>query len=259
MAADLRDAMLRTAQSLGISPLDLATAISYETAGTFDPLKRGPTTKWGQHRGLIQFGEPQARQYGVNWDDPVGSQLGEDGAVARYLRDAGVQPGMGLLDVYSAINAGRVGRYNASDAAAGGAPGTVRDKVEQQMHGHKQKAAQLLGMNPGDPAPAMAPAREVVDRPVAAATPAPAAPPAPAPVQAPTEQGGLGPLMASLAPAAASMGGGGGAAAPQASFGSGDPMAATMAALQGSESARALRSALLPDVERLMGLGKRVG
>lgn len=144
MANELRDGLVSTAQSLGISPVDLATAVSYETGGTFDPAKRGPTTKWGQHRGLIQFGEPQAKLYGVDWNNPIGSQLGPDGAVAKYLRDTGVKPGMGLLDVYSAINAGGVGRYNRSDAAAGGAPGTVADKVNNQMSGHRTKAEQLL-------------------------------------------------------------------------------------------------------------------
>lgn len=145
MATDLRASILATAQRLGISPIDLATAISYETAGTFDPTKRGPTTQWGQHRGLIQFGEPQAKKYGVDWNDPIGSQLGENGAVARYLTDAGVRPGMGLMDIYSAINAGSVGRNNASDANNGGAPGTVADKVNTQMGGHRQNAMRLFG------------------------------------------------------------------------------------------------------------------
>lgn len=145
MAQDIRQGILATANALGISPVDLATAISYETAGTFDPNKAGPTTQWGQHRGLIQFGEPQAKKYGVDWDNPVGSQLGPDGAVAKYLRDTGVQPGMGMLDIYSAINAGGVGRYGASDANNGGAPGNVRDKVENQMAGHRQKAMALFG------------------------------------------------------------------------------------------------------------------
>lgn len=144
----LREGILGAANALGIKPIDLATAISYETAGTFDPTKAGPTTQWGQHRGLIQWGEPQAKKYGVDWNDPVGSQLGEGGAVVRYLKDAGVQPGMGLLDVYSAINAGQVGRYNASDANNGGAPGTVADKVNKQMAGHRQKALSLLGETP---------------------------------------------------------------------------------------------------------------
>jgi hypothetical protein len=133
----------QTAESLGIDPTDLATAISYETAGTFDPTKKGPTTKWGTHKGLIQFGEPQAKEYGVDWNNPVSSQLGPDGAVAKYLRKAGVKPGMGLLDVYSAINAGRVGRYNASDEAVGGAKGNVREKVAG-MQDHRKKAILLI-------------------------------------------------------------------------------------------------------------------
>lgn len=138
----LADAIRNAATTLGINPVDLGTAISYETAGTFDPWKAGPTTQYGQHRGLIQWGEPQRKQYGVYEGMPVEDQLG---AVVKYLQNAGVRPGMGLLDVYSAINAGRVGRYGASDANNGGAPGTVRDKVEQQMGAHRQKAEALLG------------------------------------------------------------------------------------------------------------------
>ncbi len=141
----IKTGIVQTASALGISPVDLATAISYETGGTFDPTKGGPTTQWGQHRGLIQFGEPQAKEYGVNWDDPINSQLGENGAVAKYLRATGVQPGMGMMDIYSAINAGGVGRYGASDANNGGAPGTVADKVNGQMSGHRQRALALLG------------------------------------------------------------------------------------------------------------------
>lgn len=143
-APEIADGIVTTANALGIDPVDLATAISYETGGTFDPKQKGPTTQHGRHRGLIQFGEPQAAQHGVDWDNPVGSQLGENGAIASYLRAAGVKPGMGLLDIYSAINAGQVGRYNASDANNGGAPGTVRDKVEKQMAGHRAKAESLL-------------------------------------------------------------------------------------------------------------------
>lgn len=141
MSAELAQAITATAGKLGISPVDLATAISYETAGTFDPWKAGPTTKWGQHRGLIQWGEPQRQKYGVTEDMPVPAQVD---AAGRYLTDAGVQPGMGLMDIYSAINAGRVGLYNRSDAHAGGAPGTVADKVNYQMGGHRQKAEALL-------------------------------------------------------------------------------------------------------------------
>lgn len=140
---ELRSGILGAAQQLGINPIDLATAISYETGGRFDPNIAGPTTKWGQHRGLLQWGEPQAQKY-LNGDFSIPSQM--KGAVS-YLQDAGVQPGMGLKDIYSAINAGRVGRYGASDAAAGGAPGTVADKVAG-MGDHRAKAEALLGGQP---------------------------------------------------------------------------------------------------------------
>lgn len=138
---DLARAIAASAGRLGIDPVDLGTVISYETAGTFDPWKAGPTTQWGQHRGLIQWGEPQRAKYGVTPDMPVAAQLQ---AAEHYLTDAGVRPGMGLMDLYSAVNAGHVGRYNASDANNGGAPGTVRDKVENQMGGHREKAMALL-------------------------------------------------------------------------------------------------------------------
>jgi hypothetical protein len=141
----IRAGILETAGALGMDPVDLATAISYETGGTFNPTQKGPTTQYGQHKGLIQFGQPQAKQHGVDWNDPIGSQLGQNGAVASYFRGAGYKPGMGMMDVYSAINAGRVGRYNASDANNGGAPGTVADKVNNQMAGHRKKAMALLG------------------------------------------------------------------------------------------------------------------
>lgn len=148
MATDMRSLIVETANELGMNPVTLATIISYETAGTFNPRKKGPTTKWGQHEGLIQFGQPQQKEYGVDLSSEeaaIRSQLGKDGAVVKYFRRNGWQPGMGELDAYSIVNAGAPGRYNASDTAAGGAPGTVRDKVETQFAGHRQKATALLG------------------------------------------------------------------------------------------------------------------
>lgn len=141
----IKNGIIETAQAIGADPVDLATAISYETGGTFNPTKAGPTTQWGQHRGLIQFGEPQAKQYGVDWSNPIGSQLGANGAIANYFRSSGFKPGMSGLDLYSTINAGSPGRYSASDANSGGAPGSVADKWNNQMAGHRAKALALLG------------------------------------------------------------------------------------------------------------------
>ena len=167
----LAQGIIETAKALNIDPVDLATVISYETGGTFDPMQGGPTTQWGRHRGLIQFGEPQAERYGVDFSSPdaaLSSQLGPEGGIVKYLLGSGFQPGMGLLDLYSTINAGGPGLYDRSDANNGGAPGSVRDKVEQQMGGHREAALRLLG---GGEAPGRTPGRERVSTMNTPATP----------------------------------------------------------------------------------------
>lgn len=136
MAAAIR----ASSERLGMTPEDMATIFSFETGGTMNPWQKGPTTKWGQHRGLIQWGVPQRKKYGVTEKSTITEQVQ---AVERYLIDAGFKPGMGLVDAYSAVNAGRVGRNNASDAAAGGTWGTVADKVQYQMETHKNALNRL--------------------------------------------------------------------------------------------------------------------
>lgn len=142
MNSELKSAIETEAAKHQWDPLDLATVISYETGGTFDPWKKGPTTQHGTHRGLIQWGEPQARDYGVFQGMPVAAQMA---AVSKYLIDRGVKPGDGILPIYAAINAGNATRIHASDANNGGAPGTVLDKVRGQMDGHRRNASALLG------------------------------------------------------------------------------------------------------------------
>lgn len=141
MNEQLRDAIIAEAKRIGADPLDFATVMSYETGGTFDPWKSGPTTQWGHHVGLIQMGEPQRKQYGYTEDKDIAGLVK---SAADYLVGNGYKPGMSLLDMYSTINAGGPGRYNASDANNGGAPGTVADKVSS-MGGHRNNAAALLG------------------------------------------------------------------------------------------------------------------
>src|SRR4051812_44924943 len=121
---ELLEAVKRHAPTVGLSPQDLLTIYSYETGGTLDPWQAGPRTKWGQHRGLIQWGEPQAKKYGVTRETPVDAQVA---ASIQYLQDRGFKPGMGLLEAYSAVNAGGVSpkHQQMRDAPAGGAPGTV--------------------------------------------------------------------------------------------------------------------------------------
>ncbi len=183
MNAELAQAIIASAKRLGVDPIDIATTISYETAGSLDPWKKGPTTQWGEHRGLLQWGEPQRAKYGVTEGMSVTDQMK---AAERYLLDAGVKPGHGLPDIYSAVNAGRVGRYSASDANNGGAPGTVMDKVQNQMGPHRMKAAALLGMDAGMIPQASAPI---------SATPAAGQPTSPA-ASAPDDSALMAQLMA---------------------------------------------------------------
>ncbi|MDP4026343.1 hypothetical protein Q8W71_27340 [Methylobacterium sp. NEAU 140] len=138
-------ALIASARRIGADPLDYATVMSYETGGTFSPSKwggaRNPDGSF-RHMGLIQFGPDERKRYGASADQSFQEQLP---AVERYLTARGFQPGMGRLDLYSTINAGRPGLYNKSDAGNGGAPGSVADKVRDQMGGHETKAAAFLG------------------------------------------------------------------------------------------------------------------
>ncbi len=138
---ELVRAVLQVSEKLGIAAKDLLTAMSFETGGTFDPWEAGPTTQHGQHRGLIQWGEPQRERYGVTSGSTITEQVE---AAGRYLQDSGVKAGDGLLRIYAAINAGHADRINASDAGNGGTPGTVLDKVNDQMGGHRARAEGLL-------------------------------------------------------------------------------------------------------------------
>lgn len=145
MSPELARAIIASAKRLGVDPVDIGTAISYETGGRFDPNLWGG--KGGNYLGLIQFGPEERAKYGVKEGQSATEQMG---AVENFLRDRGVKPGMGMMDIYSTINAGSPGRYNASDAANGGMPGTVADKVNNQMADHRANVVGAL-QGPQDP------------------------------------------------------------------------------------------------------------
>lgn len=180
MDPELASAIIASANRLGIDPVHLGTAISYETGGRMDPNLWGG--KNNNHLGLIQMGGPEREKYGVKEGQTAVEQMG---AVENFLRDRGLKPGMGMHDVYSTINAGRPGLYNRSDTANGGAPGTVADKVNNQMGGHRMRAEELLGMT--GPVGALAPGAPMVP---VGAVPAPV-PGAPMSIAPPAQVGAL--------------------------------------------------------------------
>lgn len=137
--SDLVGAAQWAAQELGVPLVDLLTVISFETGGTFSTSIKGG--RGGQHLGLIQFGPNEQAQFGVKANQSPREQMQ---SVVAFLKARGFKPGMGILDLYSTINAGAPGKYGASDTAAGGTPGTVADKVNFQMADHRAKALALL-------------------------------------------------------------------------------------------------------------------
>jgi len=144
MDNQLSTSIIRHAARIGANPLDLATVISFETGGSFNPWQRGPRTKWGQHIGLIQMGEPQRKKYGYTPDKSIDELVK---ASADYLVDNGFKAGMGLHQLYATINTGSPYTGHRSDAKNGGTWGSANDKVDYQMRPHREKAQALLEGN----------------------------------------------------------------------------------------------------------------
>lgn len=191
MNPDLAQAIVASASRLGVDPVDIATAISYETGGRNSPSLWGG--KNNNYLGLIQFGPEERAKYGVRPDQSAPEQMQ---AVEAFLRDRGVKPGMGLPDIYSTINAGSPGLYNRSDANNGGAPGTVMDKVTQQMGPHRANAMRLLGMSGAGMLPSSSP---VAARIAASSSTAPSATSSSTPTSPePTADNGDAAFLASL-------------------------------------------------------------
>lgn len=128
-------AVVTTANSLGINPYDLATLISYETAGRFDPNIRGG--KNNAHVGLIQFGAWEQKKYGIRKGMSFEEQMG---AVAAYLKDRGAKPGDDLLTLYKIVNGGN---RNVSGKASDG-NGTIEQHVAKMRLQHAANAAKFL-------------------------------------------------------------------------------------------------------------------
>ena len=188
-----QDALVASAGRLGLSPVEWGALLSYESG--LDP------TRWGgaknadgspRHVGLIQFGPDEQRQFGVTGRETFQEQLPKAEA---FMSARGYQPGMGLMQAYSTVNAGSPGHLDASDAGNGGMPGTVADKVNTQFGQHFKRAAAFLGgsFSPGSASPMGA---FGLSGPVAAGTPGSVTPAVGATMQTP--QADSGPDVASL-------------------------------------------------------------
>lgn len=132
---EIKTSLRAGAEELGVDPVDLATAISYETGGTFNPGIKGG--KGGNYQGIIQFGANERAQFGVTGEESFAEQVPK---MVAFLKARGLKPGSGLLDIYSTINAGSPGLYDRSDR-----PGyTVSRHVEEMLASRHRSTAMAL-------------------------------------------------------------------------------------------------------------------
>ena len=137
------DALIDVAGKLGVSPIDLATIISFESAGTFDPNIVGG--EGGNYQGLIQFGIPERKAYGVVPGMTFEEQL--RGPVYRYFVDRFAAAGWDtqgatLEDLYTTVIAGNPGaNRDAKDAF-----GTSARSGVANMGGHRKQAMKRFGI-----------------------------------------------------------------------------------------------------------------
>lgn len=134
-------AVIQAADKLGVSPLDLATIISYETVGTFSPNIVGG--KGNNYQGLIQFGPEERKQFGVYKGQSFEDQV--TNSVVKYFQTrfnsvGRTTQGATLLDLYKTVNGGNP---NVSSSASDG-NGTIGGHVARMQGSHRRNALQKL-------------------------------------------------------------------------------------------------------------------
>ena len=135
--------LVQQAKAKGINPLDLATVMAHETGGKFNPDVWGG--KGGRYYGLLQFGDNERKQFGVNSLNP--SAENQIDAGLNFLAARGFKPGMSRMDMYSTVLAGSPGHNNRADQN-----GTVAQHIAN-MADNEQQARKWLGDALGEPSP----------------------------------------------------------------------------------------------------------
>lgn len=141
-APDDTNALVEISGDLGINPIDLATIIGFETAGTYNPDQIGG--EGNRYRGLIQFGPSEQRKYGIVPGMSFRNQLT---AVAQFLKDrfGGVgmdTQGASLEDLYTTVLTGNPkGNRYAPDSN-----GTTAISGVGRMAPHREAAMKRYGL-----------------------------------------------------------------------------------------------------------------
>ena len=142
-AVSQRQALQDVAAELGVDPIDLATIIGFETGGSYSPDQVGG--EGDNYMGLIQFGIPERRKYGVTKGMSFEDQL--RGPVLKFFKDrfAGVgmsTQGATLEDLYTTVLAGNPkANRNAADSFGT----TARSGAARMSKEHRAAAMQRFG------------------------------------------------------------------------------------------------------------------
>lgn len=101
LPAEERMAIFRGAKQLGLDPYEFGAFLSLEAGPNMDPNIVGGAG--GRHKGLIQFGQNEQRQYGISGPQ---TRAGQMPAVLQYFQDRGFKPGMGIARAYATVLGG---------------------------------------------------------------------------------------------------------------------------------------------------------
>lgn len=134
------NALNQAASELGVDPLDLATIIGFESAGSYSPDRMGGDNN--AYMGLIQFGPEEQRTYGVTRGMTFEEQL--LGPVVQFFKDRFAKEGMStegasLLQLYTTVLAGNPNaNVNAKDSF-----GTSSVSGVERMQKEHREAARI--------------------------------------------------------------------------------------------------------------------
>jgi hypothetical protein len=96
-----RQAIFEGAKRLGLDPYEFGAFLSLESGMNMDPNIVGGAG--GRHKGLIQFGQNEQKQYGITGPQ---TRAGQMPAVLKYFEDRGFKPGMGIDRAYATVLGG---------------------------------------------------------------------------------------------------------------------------------------------------------
>lgn len=109
------NSILRVARNLGINPNDLASVISFETAGSMSPSQHN--LAGGSALGLIQFMPDTAKGLGTSRDALAKMSFDEQmNYVEKYLKQRGIKAGATVADLYDAVTGVQSKEYKAGSA-----------------------------------------------------------------------------------------------------------------------------------------------